>query len=340
MFNHMYSVFFWVKTIVNTISISKLWNILILEFSYILSRIIRRNIHWGMPYSISIEPTTSCNLKCPECPSGLSKFSRITGNITDNVVDRIINQFAKHLLYVTFYFQGEPLIHPKFSEYVKKLKSNKIIVATSTNAHFLTKEKSVEIIDSKLDRLIISLDGTDSETYLKYRKGGDFNLVIKNIKTFISIKKKNKSNTPLVELQFIVFKHNEHQIDEINALGKSLGVDKVSIKTAQLYEFENGNELMPGLIKYSRYQEFEDGKYRIKSKLPNHCHRSWTANVITWDGGIVPCCFDKDADYRFGNIMDQDYKQIISNKEYRAFLQQILNDRSKINICRNCTEGL
>ena len=115
MFNHMYSVFFWVKTIVNTISISKLWNILILEFSYILSRIIRRNIHWGMPYSISIEPTTSCNLKCPECPSGLSKFSRITGNITDNVVDRIINQFAKHLLYVTFYFQGEPLIHPKFS---------------------------------------------------------------------------------------------------------------------------------------------------------------------------------------------------------------------------------
>jgi len=340
MFSNMQNKLFWIRRIVITISISRIVNVIKLELSYVFSRIFRKSFHWGMPYSISIEPTTSCNLKCPECPSGLNNFSRNTGNITDSVIDRIIHQFAKHLLYVTFYFQGEPLIHPKFGEYVKKLKSNKVIVATSTNAHFLTKEKSVEIIDSKLDRLIISLDGTDSETYLKYRKGGDFNLVIENIKTFVSVKKEKKAQTPLVELQFIVFKHNEHQIDEIKVLGKSLGVDKVSTKTAQLYEFENGNDLMPGLVKYSRYQEFADGKYRIKSNLPNHCHRSWTANVITWDGGIVPCCFDKDADHRFGNIMDQDYSQIINNKKYKAFLQQILDNRSKIDICRNCTEGL
>ncbi len=340
MFNSVENSLFWVKTIKKATSFSKIINIVKLEVSYIISRLFRKSIHWGMPYSISIEPTTSCNLKCPECPSGLNKFSRLTGNITDEVVNRIIEQFSRYLLYVTFYFQGEPLIHPKFSEYIKKLKSENIIVSTSTNAHFLTKEKAIELIYSGLDRLIISLDGTDSETYLKYRKGGDFNLVIENIKNFVYLKKEKKSPTPLVELQFIVFKHNEHQINEIKALGKSLGVDKVSIKTAQLYEFEDGNELMPGLVKYSRYQEFEDGKFRIKSKLPNHCHRSWTANVITWDGNIVPCCFDKDAEHRFGNIMEKDYSQIINSKEYKAFLQQIHNDRSKIDICRNCTEGL
>jgi len=336
----MNNLLFWAKLYIETLSFSRLTNIIKLEFSYYLSIISGRSIHWGMPISISIEPTTSCNLKCPECPSGLNKFSRQTGSISQETIEKILKQFGKHLIYITFYFQGEPLIHPEFSKYVKMLKAKKIIVGTSTNAHFLTKEKTNEILDSGLDRLIISLDGIDSETYLKYRKGGDFELVIENIRSFLKIKKERKSKKPFVELQFIVFKHNEHQIDEIKALGKDLGVDKVSIKTAQLYEFEEGNELMPGQVKYSRYEEFEKGKFRIKSKLPNHCRRSWTSNVITWDGGLVPCCFDKDAEYRFGNITEQNYKEIISNKEYNSFLNQILKDRSKIDICRNCTEGL
>jgi radical SAM protein with 4Fe4S-binding SPASM domain len=336
----MNNLFFWIKQYAKVVSASRLINAFKLESSYFLSRILRRNIHWGMPLSISIEPTTSCNLKCPECPSGLKKFSRPIGNISQETIEEILMQFGKYLIYISFYFQGEPLIHPYFSKYVKMLKDKNIIVGTSTNAHFLTKEKSVELIESGLDRLIISLDGTDSETYLKYRKGGDFDLVIENIRSFMKIRMQHKSNSLFVELQFIVFKHNEHQINAIKKLGKELGVDKVSVKTAQLYEFEEGNELMPGQVKYSRYQEYENGKYRIKSSLPNHCHRSWTANVITWDGGVVPCCFDKDAEYRFGNINNKNYKEIISNKEYKSFLNQILKDRSKIDICRNCTEGL
>ena len=109
---------------------------------------------------------------------------------------------------------------------------------------------------------------------MKYRKGGDFDLVIANIKSFVELRNKHKNKLPWVELQFIVFKHNEHQISEIKELGKQLKVDSVSIKTAQLYEFEEGNELMPGLIKYSRYTKQNDGKYRIKSDLPNKCFRS------------------------------------------------------------------
>ena len=293
-----------------------------------------------MPLSISIEPTTTCNLQCPECPSGLRKFTRPTGFIKKETVEEIVKQLGNYLFYVTFYFQGEPLLHKQFAEFVRLLKMKKIVVATSTNAHYLTTEKSQEIIDSGLDRLIISLDGTDAKTYSIYRKGGNFDKVISNIEFFMALRKKSKSKHPFVELQFIVFKHNEHQIKEIKILGKKLGVDKVTLKTAQLYEFEKGNELMPGLVKYSRYEEYEDGKYRIKSNLPNSCYRSWSGSVITWDGGVVPCCFDKDADFRFGNILSTDYKSILKNKEYQKFMQQILIDRSQIEICRNCSEGL
>ncbi len=331
---------FWFSVIISKLTIARISNAFALLLSYFVSTVFGKYLYLGKPYSISVEPTTSCNLSCPECPSGLKKFSRPTGLINDETIEKIISQFAKHLLYITFYFQGEPLLHPKFAEYVKRLKQEKLIVTTSTNAHFLNAENSQKIINSGLDRLIISLDGTDSETYLKYRKGGDFDLVVANIESFMKLRKSSNKKTPWVELQFIVFKHNEHQISEIKELGKKLGVDSVSIKTAQLYEFEDGNELMPGLIKYSRYTKQSDGKYRIKSKLPNKCFRSWSSNVITWNGDVVPCCFDKDADYNFGNIMNTDYLEINKSSRYQNFRKQILKDRSKIDICRNCTEGL
>ena len=336
----MSNSFFWFKKIISVLTFSRLFNAVAIYYSYFFSIVFHKYFLKGNPISISIEPTTSCNLSCPECPSGLKKFSRKTGSINDSTIENIIRKFAKHLMYVTFYFQGEPLLHPKFVDYVKRLKREKLIISTSTNAHFLTDENSEPIIKSGLDRLIISLDGTDSETYLKYRKGGDFNLVINNISAFIGKRRALKSKSPFVELQFIVLKHNEHQINEIKALGKTLGVDSVSIKTAQLYEFEDGNNLMPGLVKYSRYKKQDDGKYRIKSSLPNKCFRSWSANVITWDGNVVPCCFDKDADYVFGNINSEEYCNINNSNKYTNFRKQILSDRAKIDICRNCTEGL
>lgn len=293
-----------------------------------------------MPISISIEPTTTCNLKCPECPSGLRKFTRPTGFLSEDTMKKIMEQMADYLMYVTFYFQGEPLLHKEFGKFIGMLKSRKIVTGTSTNAHYLTLEKGKEIIESGLDRLIVSVDGADSDTYQTYRKGGNFDKVIENIEGFMKLRSQMKSSKPFVELQFIVFKHNEHQIKEIKTLGKKMGVDFVALKTAQLYEFEQGNPLMPGLLKYSRYSQDENGKYRIKGGLPNYCNRSWSGSVITWDGQVVPCCFDKDADHKFGNIHQSDYKTIMNNPKYLEFRQQILTDRSKIEICRNCTEGL
>jgi radical SAM protein with 4Fe4S-binding SPASM domain len=331
---------FWIPRILKLLSFARLLNILKLSSSYYLSIILHRNLHWGMPSSISIEPTTSCNLHCPECPSGLRQFSRATGKLETQTLQRIIDELGKYLFYVTFYFQGEPLLHPQFLSFVKMLKHQNLLVGTSTNAHFLTEQKILEVLDSGLDRLIISLDGTDQETYATYRQGGNFDTVVENLQNLVRLKKLHHSASPFIELQFIVFKHNEHQVEEIKKLGKQMGVNKVSIKTAQLYEFENGNPLMPGLLKYSRYQEYEDGKFRIKSALPNRCYRSWSGNVITWDGNVVPCCFDKDASHQFGNLRNTSYKSIQQSADYRAFRQQILTDRSQIEICRNCTEGL
>src|SRR5688572_9528532 len=146
--------------------------------SYHASRITKKPSIKGLPISISIEPTTSCNLRCPECPSGLRSFTRPTGMLQQQLFEKTIDQLKDTLTYLTFYFQGEPYLNPQFLEMVKYASANGIYTATSTNAHYLKDDVAKQTVESGLDRLIISIDGTSQDTYESYRVGGDLSKVI------------------------------------------------------------------------------------------------------------------------------------------------------------------
>jgi MoaA/NifB/PqqE/SkfB family radical SAM enzyme len=175
-------------------------------------------IHPGLPASISIEPTTSCNLRCPECPSGLRSFSRPTGTLAENTYRRIIDQLHANLLYLILYFQGEPYLNPDFLDVVGYANEKKIYTATSTNAHYLTQKNAEATVKSGLKRIIISMDGIDQESYEKYRIGGKLEKVLSGIRNLIEAKKALKSQSPYIILQFLLFQHNTHQITEIRKL--------------------------------------------------------------------------------------------------------------------------
>lgn len=309
--------------------------------SYQLSKLMKKPIQWGYPISISFEPTTSCNLRCPECPSGLREFTRPTGMLQKDFFKETIDDIYKELLYLVFYFQGEPYLNPNFLEMVKYAHDKGIYTATSTNAHYLTDEKAKKTVESGLDRLIISIDGTTQEVYQQYRVGGKLDKVLEGAKNIIKWKKELKSKTPFVFFQFLVVKPNEHQIETIKNLGKELGVDQVRFKTAQVYDFETDpNQLIPTISKYSRYKKDANGKMQSKSNMQNHCWRLWSGNVITWDGLVVPCCFDKDAMHQLGNLKMQKFKETWNNGNYKQFRKELMHSRKNIDICSNCSEGL
>lgn len=306
---------------------------------YYWSRWTKQAVQWGLPISVSIEPTTSCNLRCPECPSGLRKFSRPTGMLDETLFCETIDRLSPHLLYLTFYFQGEPYLNPKFTDMVRYASRKKIYTSTSTNAHYLDDETARRTVESGLDRIIISIDGTTQETYSFYRVGGKLDKVIEGTKNILKWKKELRSATPHVVFQFLVVKPNQHQVKEVKRLADELGVDEVLLKTAQVYEYENGNELIPTEDKYSRYRRLADGTWTIKNRLTNHCWRMWHSCVITWDGTVVPCCFDKDAQHRLGTLRNFSMKEIWFSAPYRRFRESVLRSRKEIDICRNCTEG-
>lgn len=326
--------------LIRTLTPRKAFNYTQLLASYHLSRLTGKPWHSGMPASLGIEPTTFCNLRCPECPSGLRSFTRPTGMLEETNFKNFVDEVHRDLVYLILYFQGEPYLNPGFLDMVRYAASKKIYTATSTNAHYLTDENARLTVESGLSRLLISIDGTTQESYSAYRIGGKLEKVLEGARNVVKWKKKLNSPTPVILFQFLVVKPNEHEIEAVQKLGAEIGVDKVLLKTAQIYDYENGSELIPMLDQYSRYRlNPATGKYEIKNNLLNHCWKLWQGAEITWDGRVLPCCFDKDAQYEMGKMPETSFKAIWRNPAYAAFRAKILKGRDEIDICRNCTEG-
>jgi radical SAM protein with 4Fe4S-binding SPASM domain len=321
-----------------SLSIRKVLNIVLVQLSYFLSTLLKKPLVWGKPFFISLEPSAICNLACPQCPTGTGDVKRSKNFLDLNTFKSIVDETAKTTAILSMYHQGEPLMHKSFSDMVKYARNQKIYTVTSTNGQLLTEEVCGSLVEAGLDRIIISLDGIDQESYDKYRVGGDFEKVVSGIRLLCEARRALRK--PYIIIQFLVFKHNEDQVAEIRKLGKRLGADRVVIKSAQIEYPESINEWMPVHKKYRRYWRNSKGDWMRGGKVKNRCRRLWHTTVITTDGMLVPCCFDKLAKYPMGNIGSGSIYQIWKSKEYNDFRRRVLGNRKGIGICTNCTEGI
>ncbi len=258
--------------------------------------------------------------------------------LQDQLFEKVIDQVKSHLTWLHLYFQGEPFLNPRFLEMVHYADQAGIFTSTSTNAHYLGVEQVKEILKSGLKQLIVSMDGTTQEVYQDYRIGGSLERVQQGLIVLLDERKKANSKFPRVILQFLVTGKNEHQIPELKTWAKDIGVDELQLKTTQIYDFENGSDLIPKELGYSRYIPVGNGKWKLKKKIENKCWRMWQGAVITWDGKVVPCCFDKDAKHVMGELSHHPFEQIWNSISYFSFRNQLLKDRTQIEICKNCTE--
>lgn len=320
-----------------TVTIHKVLNGFLLRLSFLLSIVFKTYIHWGKPESISIEPTNICNLSCPECASGNNSLTRKRTFLKTAGFYKIIDSTYTHLSYLQLFFQGEPFLNPDIYNFIKYTTDKNIYTAISTNGHFFTPDNCKKIVESNLQRIIISVDGTTPDIYEKYRVGGNLQIVLNGIKELIKTKLSLKSKTPYIIIQFVVFATNEHQIPEIKRLAKQMNVDKLELKTAQIENFINGNHLIPKNKKYSRYIKTESGKYILNEKKNFVCKRIWNSTVITADKNVLPCCYDKNAEYTYGTTDSQNtVNKIWKNNKAVKFRKTVIQNNHPFNICKNC----
>lgn len=308
--------------------------------SFLLSALFNKHFVWGKPSILTIEPTNICNLRCPLCTTGSGDMERANGKMSLETFENIISKMGDDLFFLLLYHQGEPYINKCFLKFVELAKSKNIYTTTSTNAHYFTDEIIHATIDSGLDSMIVSLDGVTQDVYEHYRVKGKVDKVIEGMARFMEIKRQRKVKTPLIALQFLVMKHNEHQLPEVKKLAAEIGVDRLLIKNIEVHNTQEAKDWLPQNNKYRRYN-FDGKTLEVKNKSKKSCGRVWLSTLINWDGSVVPCCFDKNGDYELGNInSEKNLDQIWQGEKYNHFRKELNTNRDSIDICRNCNQGL
>ena len=304
-------------------------------YSFLTGTFLGRTTAFGLPLSAGIELTNHCNLRCPECNSGSGLMTRNRGYMSVSLFDKIIRELGPFLYNMNLYFQGESMMHPEFFLFLDRCRS--INTTLSTNGHFLSLENSEKIVRSGLNKLIISLDGMDPETYSSYRVNGNYARVMQGIRNIAETKKRSSSGLKLI-IQFLVNRNNEGQIQAVVDFARGVNAS-LHLKSMQIVNDGSFESWLPSIGRYSRYKKETDG-YKIRSNLPDRCLRLWFNPVITWDGKVIPCCFDKNADHEMGDMNKESFKLIWNRPEYRSFRKKVNLSRRSIDICRNCNSGL
>ena len=320
----------------------RLWNFCKVLSSMGLSRIGRRPIVWGRPFMMMVEPTNYCNLKCPLCPSGNGDMTRRRGRMNLEDFKSLIDETGEELMLLMLWNQGEPFLNSCFTEMVSYARKKKIPTLTSTNGHYIRDvAEARRIIESGLSEIIISVDGVDQQSYARYRVGGDLKQVLEGIQLLVETKKDMGETSPLINLQFIVMRHNEQDLVAAEQIAQDLGVDKFLVKTAQVYSSAEANTFLPETEAFRRYETGTEEELVVKGQIKRGCKVLWYSSMVNWNGAVAPCCFDKDVDFNMGQVFDDgvDFSKVWKGADYMNFRRQILDDRRQVDMCRNCSEG-
>ncbi len=300
----------------------------------------------GHPYILIIDPCNVCNLRCPLCPTGLNDLGREQSMMSLEHFKRYFDPFAPYLFEVYMHNWGESLLNKQVYEMIAHAQSRDVGTNLSSNFVKIAPDDIENILDSGLEYLIISLDGTNQETYVQYRVGGDYDCVIENLSALIRRRNARKLKRPFIEWQFIVMRQNEHQVPEAERLAKKLGVDLLRfIPVGMPYEFTNRKETAEKW--YPRAYEGRVASSGTEQQFgqaakPGPCFYLYRSFVINPDGGVSPCCVVYRQNRDFADLTEHDSIDVLDiyNNEFYRSARGLFNARQDLphvpSVCDAC----
>ncbi len=298
------------------------------------SLLLKKADHRFYPVKLGVETTNKCNLHCPLCLRGRGKLNRPEGIMSFINYKKVIDKLSPYLFHVRLHGWGEPFLNPDLMKMVHYAHSKGIYTNFHTNGHFLTEKNIEAMIDAGLDEVNIALDGMSQETYHKFRVGGNMKTVCNGVKKFCEIKKKRQLKYPLINLQFLVMAHNEHEIPLIKKFAHLAGVDHLVLKSVNLVFIEDKEVLdyLPKNGKNTRYS-IEDNK--LKFRKEKSCTCVFMEIKLNWDGTISVCVWDDThGGYISRNLFTESIDGIIFGKEYAEARKKSIN--KSFGMCLKC----
>jgi lipopolysaccharide/colanic/teichoic acid biosynthesis glycosyltransferase/pyruvate-formate lyase-activating enzyme len=273
----------------------------------------------GRPYIIIVEPTNICNLRCRLCPTGTGESGRRASILRHEKFVEIIDRFAPYAYEVNFQNWGEPLLNGDVFRMIEYAQKNNIATNMSTNLNTVRETDIDNLARSGLEYLSVSLDGTTEDVYSHYRKRGDFHRVVDNLRALIAKRETMRQKTPFIEWQFIVMKHNIHQIEDAKLMADRIGVDLLRFIPVGLPFWAEdkkklGEEWYP---KYDGGTNNGDGEHQWMQKpKKTACFYLYRSITINSDGGVSPCCVVYGEQNDFAVINGHDPLELYNNEHF------------------------
>ena len=258
------------------------------------------------PYRLCIDVTNKCNLGCPYCPTGRKDPSgRGKGNISFDTFKEIIDELSPTVTRLELFNWGEPFFNPELPRLIEYATQKRMITVISTNLSFKMKEDLVrDVISAGLTYLTGAIDGADQESYEVYRRGGRFDYAVENLRQFAAIRKSMKREFPGLCWQFLVFRHNEHRLEEARKLCAEIGVENFSV--------------VGGLYDDPEWAPQGDYNFSYLNMHANRCPWLWDKAVFHWDGGMASCCMGYEKHDDFADWQPGTFGRMWNNEKFIA----------------------
>jgi MoaA/NifB/PqqE/SkfB family radical SAM enzyme len=299
------------------------------------------------PYILFLDPCNYCDLRCPLCPTGMNALGRPQKMLSFECFKKYFDPHAPYLFECILHNWGESLLNKEIFSMISYAQSKNVGTNLSTNFVNTKDEDLDKLLDSGLEYLTISLDGTTQQSYSTYRVRGDFARVRQNLETFLNRRAARKLTVPVVEWQYIVMKHNQSEVEEAERLSRQIGVDVMRFIPVGLpFEAENRAALaddwfptgVAGRVEINDGQQIfgQDGR-------PGGCYYLYRSMTVNPDGGVSPCCIVYKDERDFAHLESTDaidVGAIWNNEKFRSgrslFSAEEVANRKR-TICDSCT---
>ena len=296
---------------------SKIANIVLAETELRLGRTVLRSY----PYYYLVDICNVCNLRCPLCPTGIDKLGRVQGVMRFDEYRRILDKVKRYALVVSLYNHGEPFLNKDIFAIVDYTARNNVATNVSSNFNWPVPVDTRDIVRCGLEYMTVSLDGVTQETYQQYRVDGHIEEVFENMRDLLATRKALGSNTPFIEWQFIVFKHNQHEMGRARELAAKWGVDLLRFVSPGMTPAAMGDQDLRDMFMpddplfWERHPALADQRGYIYDRA---CFYLYRCMSIYYGGGVTPCCFTHERRHDFGDIHQGSVEDIWNNAKYRS----------------------
>ncbi|MEW6753615.1 MAG: radical SAM/SPASM domain-containing protein [Candidatus Latescibacterota bacterium] len=306
------------------------WRVLAAQLAFAL----RRTRVPVRPTLLDAEPTNHCNQRCPGCATGDGTLGRPRGTMRPEVFVRVMEAVGGSAAYTDLYCMGESFLNKHIHDYVRQASEHGIFTRIDTNGILVDPDG---ILNSGLDQVNFHISGTTQEVHDQYRRGGNLEQIKANVRKLVGARRHWPGSSLQIRLGMIVFRQNEHQIQDFYALARALAVDEAYLieGTVPNANLATMGGMLTQIEDLNVYQVAPLGQGELVRKRKARCSWPWHGTSISWNGDVHPCCHDYYDEHKVGNVLEEDFARIWNGEKLRAFRRRLL-EGDDIPMCRQC----